>query len=55
MTNDSSLLAPDVKHLLTIDQAWTYKIIPEQIVENIFYLFIDEQQLIEDIKLAVKR
>lgn len=54
MTNDSSLLSPDVKHLLTIDQAWTYKIIPEQIVENIFYLFIDEQQLIEDIKTELE-
>jgi len=54
MTNDSSLLAPDVKYLLTIDQAWTYKIIPEQIVENIFYLFIDEQQLIEDIKTELE-
>ena len=45
-----SMLPPDVKHLLTIEQAWTYKIVPEKLDTTGLHLFIDEKQSTSDIK-----
>jgi len=38
------VLLPDVKHLLTIEQAWTYRIVPEKQAPEALYLYIDDQQ-----------
>lgn len=43
-------LSPDVKHLLTVDQAWAYKIVPEKQDQSGLHLFIDDKQAIEDVK-----
>lgn len=45
-----SVLQPDVKHLLTIEQAWAYKIVPEKIDSTGLHLFIDDKQEIHSIK-----
>jgi type IV pilus assembly protein PilB len=45
-----SMLSPDVKHLLTIEQAWAYKIVPEKLDTIGLHLYIDEKQSINDIK-----
>ncbi len=45
-----SVLLPDIKHLLTIEQAWAYKIIPEKIDVEGLHLFIDEKQSVVSIK-----
>jgi type IV pilus assembly protein PilB len=54
MTEDLSVLQPEVKHLLTIEQAWTYKIIPERLDGTALYLFIDDQQSLGEIKTELE-
>jgi general secretion pathway protein E/type IV pilus assembly protein PilB len=48
------LLQPEVKHLLTIDQAWAYKIVPEKMDAKGLYLQIDEQQPLDDTKTELE-
>ena len=43
------MLSPDVKHLLTIEQAWAYKIVPEKLDTTGLHLYINEKQSIHDI------
>ena len=45
-----SILSAEVKHLLTLEQAWAYKIVPEKIDSSGLHLFIDDKQAIQDIK-----
>lgn len=47
---DISTLSPDIKHLLTVDQAWAYKIVPEKYNSDGLYLLIDENKSSLDIK-----
>jgi type IV pilus assembly protein PilB len=49
-----SVLQPDVKHLLTIEQAWTYKIVPEKLDAQGLHLFIDEKQSISSVKTELE-
>ncbi len=48
--NSSEALAPDIKHLISIEQAWAYKIIPDKQDTVGLHLCIDEKQSIEDVK-----
>lgn len=48
--NSSEALAPDIKHLISIEQAWAYKIIPDKQDTVGLHLSIDEKQSIEDVK-----
>src|ERR1700752_2570075 len=43
-------LTPEIKHLISIEQAWAYKIIPEKTDDRILYLFIDETKEVSIIK-----
>ena len=43
-------IIPELKHLITVEQAWTYKIIPEKQEGNVLYLFIEEDTYAESIK-----
>lgn len=45
-----SVLSPDVKHLLTIEQAWAYKIVPEKLGPEGLHLFIDEKQPLSSVQ-----
>ncbi len=45
-----SVLSPDVKHLLTIEQAWAYKIIPEKLSPEGLHLFIDAKQPLSSVQ-----
>jgi type IV pilus assembly protein PilB len=45
-----SVLLPDVKHLLTIEQAWAYKIVPEKISPEGLHLFIDDKQSLSSVQ-----
>ena len=45
-----TILSAEVKHLLTLEQAWAYKIIPEKIDSFGLHLFIDEKQAIQEVK-----
>ncbi len=47
--NEVVVLQPDIKHLITIEQAWAYKIVPEKLDNNILYLDIDEIQSVSSI------
>lgn len=38
------VLSPDVKHLLTIEQAWAYRMVPQQLDAGRLFLYIDERQ-----------
>jgi general secretion pathway protein E/type IV pilus assembly protein PilB len=49
-----SVLQPDVKHLLTIEQAWAYKIVPEKIDAQGLHLFIDEKQSLVSVKAELE-
>lgn len=44
------IVAPDIKHLISIEQAWAYKIIPEKQDALGLHLHIDERQAIDSIK-----
>jgi type IV pilus assembly protein PilB len=48
--NQLNVLSAEVKHLLTIEQAWTYKIVPQKLDASGLHLFIDEKQPINDVK-----
>jgi type IV pilus assembly protein PilB len=48
--NSLETLSPDIKHLISIEQAWAYKIIPDKQDTIGLHLNIDEKQSIEDIK-----
>lgn len=43
-------LTPEIKHLISIEQAWAYKIIPEKADAQVLYLDIDESKEISSIK-----
>lgn len=43
-------LTPEIKHLISIEQAWAYKIIPEKADSQVLYLDIDESKEISSIK-----
>lgn len=45
-----SVLSPDVKHLLTIEQAWAYRIVPEKLSPEGLHLFIDEKQALSSVQ-----
>jgi general secretion pathway protein E/type IV pilus assembly protein PilB len=45
-----SVLQPDVKHLLTIEQAWAYKIVPEKLSQEGLHLFIDDKQSLSSVQ-----
>ena len=44
------VLPPDVKHLLSIEQAWAYKIVPERSGPEGLHLFIDDRQPLGDVQ-----
>lgn len=46
----SDIVAPDIKHLISIEQAWAYKIVPDKQDSLGLHLNIDEKQSIEDVK-----
>lgn len=52
--NEIIVLQPDIKHLITIDQAWAYKIVPEKQEHNILYLNIDEAQQVSAISTELE-
>lgn len=43
-------LTPEIKHLISIEQAWAYKIIPEKADAQVLYLDIEENKEISGIK-----
>jgi type IV pilus assembly protein PilB len=45
-----SMLPPEIKHLLTIEQSWAYKVVPEKNDTTGLHLFIDENQPIASTK-----
>lgn len=45
-----TVLSPEVKHLLTIEQAWAYKIVPEKLSPEGLHLFIDEKQPLSSVQ-----
>ena len=47
---NTGTLSPDIKHLITIEQAWAYRIIPTKTDGDMLYLDIDSNQHIEEIK-----
>jgi type IV pilus assembly protein PilB len=51
---DSSVLPPEIKHLITIEQAWAYKIVPQQLHENTLHVLIDDGQPIADTKTELE-
>lgn len=42
--NETGIIAPEIKHLISIDQAWAYKIVPTKLEGNSLYLNIDNSQ-----------
>ncbi len=42
--NESGIIAPEIKHLISIDQAWAYKIVPSKLDGITLYLDIDNNQ-----------
>lgn len=40
----TTILSPDIKHLISIEQAWTYRIIPHKINNTNLYVLFDETQ-----------
>lgn len=48
--SESNLLNPEIKHYLTVEQAWTYKIVPLKAENSVLFLEIDHLQSIKEIK-----
>ena len=42
--NEIVILQPDIKHLISIEQAWAYKIVPVKLDGNMLHLDIDDIQ-----------
>ena len=40
--SEQGILAPDIKHLITIEQAWAYKIVPIKLDGIMLHLEIDD-------------
>lgn len=45
-----SILQPDIKHFISVEQAWTYKIIPQSIDSEGLHLIIDENKINNNLK-----
>lgn len=48
--NQAETLSPEIKHLITIEQAWAYKIVPDKQDGNTLYLNIDQTLSVDDVK-----
>lgn len=51
---DVSILHPEVKHLITVEQAWAYKIVPVKDENNLMLLEIDETQPASAVKTELE-
>lgn len=52
--SDIGILQPDIKHLISIEQAWAYKIVPVKLDGHVLYLDIDDTQSLSSVKAELE-
>lgn len=52
--SDTNILQPEIKHLISIEQAWAYKIVPVKLDGNMLHLDIDDTQSVSSVRTELE-